>query len=96
MESWFQSLVLKHAAAGPSLGTTGRREVAKLCEVIKQHLQQKARDLVDSARDLPILQLYSSDGTPLQTRERLAINVPGHKKFIRQAGSSKEYRCQQS
>lgn len=60
-------------------------DVAKVCEVVKAYLQQKARALVASAKNEPVLFTYRSDATPLLVGTTLSRRLQG-RRFVRKAG----------
>ena len=47
----------------------------RLCEVGKQYLQQKAKELVISAGHSPVLSHYAADGTPLSTKKTVEADI---------------------
>lgn len=74
----------------------GRRNIGMLCELLKSFLRRKALELIETAGGRPILLSYSSDGTPLTTRERLRLRLNGTAApVVRVGGSSQEYLIQQ-
>jgi len=51
--------------------------MARLCEIAKAFLKQRAIDLIHNARGSPVLAHYSCDGTPLSTKLRIRAGGAG-------------------
>jgi hypothetical protein len=86
--------VSKYCVAGLVLNKEGMYEVAKATELCKRFMKEKVRILVDSCNGMPMRMSYSSDGTPLHTRNRLHIEVVGQQ-TSRSGEASKEFFVQQ-
>lgn len=55
-----------------------------VCEAFKHILQIRAYDLVQEANDHPVVQVYMSDGTPVQTPYRVCLcghDIPTFKRY---------------
>ena len=63
---------------------------AKLCEVVKHYLTNKAKSMVASASGRAVLYSYGSDGTPMLTRASFSSTLGGHT-VRRYAGKSVEF-----
>lgn len=63
----------RFAKASLVVDKAGRRDIGMLCELLNNFLRRKALELIETAGGRPILLSYSSDGTPLTTRERLRL-----------------------
>ena len=86
--------VCKYSVVGLVLDKEGMYEVAKATEICKWFLKDKVKHLVDRCNGRPMLMSYSSDGTPLHTRNRHHIEVVGQQ-TSRSGGASKEFFVQQ-
>lgn len=71
------SLVLSFADVSRNLSSSDRHVAARLCEAGKAFLQERARRVVAEACGHAVLLSYSSDGTPLSTKERFTAKVGG-------------------
>lgn len=67
--SGMKDLVRKYAPAAVVLDDLGRRDCAKVAEVLKHHMKASAKELVVSASGRPMLLSFSADGTPVHTKE---------------------------
>jgi len=60
--------VLELATPHRVLSSQDVSKAAKLCEVVKQYLTNKAKSVVAAASGRAVLFSYGSDGTPMLTR----------------------------
>ena len=73
------------------------RDCAKLTEVVKGFMTNKAKALVKAAGGQPVLYTYGSDGTPLMTQMRVtAPKLTGNGRVVRRAGKAVEYLVQRA
>ena len=81
---------------GKACLNTSRSEavlVARLCEVGKALLQEKARTLVANAGSSPILVHFSSDGTPISAKKQFK-GSSSKVEVVRQGRDTEEYQVQ--
>ena len=65
---------------------------ARLCEAGKSFLLKKAKALVVSAQNRPLLYSYSADGTPIRSTKRVVVpGIPGQKPVVRMGGEQNEF-----
>ena len=82
-------LVLKYGKASVVLTKHDADLVATLCECGKAFLLSEATNLVRKYAQEPIAMSYSSDGTPMTTKERFTVGK-GHLEAQRRGGSTRE------
>jgi len=70
--------------------------LAKLCEVGKEYLRVRVRDVVRRAETRAILFSYASDGTPLLTKESIVAKTSDHRTVVRKAGKGTEFLLQRA
>ena len=68
-------LFRRYAESSFSATPWDAKAMPRLCEIGKQYLQQKAKELVISAGQSPILSHYAADGTPLSTKKTVEANI---------------------
>jgi len=85
--SVFEGMVKKYAHVGNVLNSDDTRKLSRLCELIKQKLQDKARQFVKDSNGAPILCHYSSDGTPLSTKRFVAATLASSGRRVRRVGA---------
>lgn len=68
-------LFRRYAEASFSATPWDAKVMPRLCEIGKQYLQQKAKELVISAGQSPVLSHYAADGTPLSTKKTVEANI---------------------
>ena len=78
-----ESLVKRFAQTCHATSVQEGRDMARLCEIAKAFLRQRAIDFIESTAGSPVLHHYSCDGTPLSTK--LRINTDGSKGISVQA-----------
>ena len=86
-------LLRKHASASSVLSVMDTQVVERLAECSKAFLALKAKTLICQHSEEPILVSYSSDGTPLTTKETFTRGV-GRLRVTRKGGSVSEYLTQ--
>ena len=86
-----RDLFLDHCQASKVLGRAEGYVNAKLCEVGKAYLQEKARALVRESNGRPVLFTYGSDGTPSLTRATFTSKGDPGKTVSRKAGLGTEF-----
>ena len=84
-------LLQLHCSASSNLARDEGREAAKLVAVVKSFLWARAKTLVRTANGQPVLFSYGSDGTPLLTKESVAIRPTAKTVLYRRATQSGEY-----
>jgi hypothetical protein len=82
--------VLELATPHRVLSSQDVSKAAKLCEVVKQYLTNKAKSVVAAASGRAVLFSYGSDGTPMLTRACFKSTLGGHT-VRRYAGKSVEF-----
>lgn len=89
-----ENLVLQFASPTAIVPTDKARRMAMLVEVCKSWLRRKALAFVALATGRPLLSSYSSDGTPLTTRERWHHRAGDQHIVHRHGGASHEFLIQ--
>jgi hypothetical protein len=82
--------VLELATPHRVLNSQDVSKAAKLCEVVKQYLTNKAKSVVAAASGRAVLYSYGSDGTPMLTRASFSSTLGGQT-VRRYAGKSVEF-----
>eukprot|EP00969_Alexandrium_andersonii_P037889 1661661-Alexandrium_andersonii.AAC.1 len=70
-----RDLLLKYANASTTWTEQNKQEMLRLCEACKAFFQREAECMVRASNGAPILVSYSSDGTPLSTRQHIRAKV---------------------
>ena len=83
-------LYLDYARPHKVLSKEEAAVAAKLCEVGKAFLWQRAKDMVKESGDRAILFSYGSDGTPVLTQLTIVRQLSEHQNFSRRAGDGTE------
>jgi hypothetical protein len=94
MASQVAELVRKYSSVQNAISKDDRLEIGSLCEVAKSFFQAKAKGFVLQAGGLPLLMSYSSDCTPLHTRQRYVAKA-GPSRVVREGGKTYEFLVQQ-
>lgn len=84
-------LYMLHSSASRNLSRDDGREAAKLCEMMKDLLWSKAKSLVAASAGRPVLYSYGSDGTPMLTRESMALKPADGQVLYRRMKEAGEY-----
>lgn len=69
-------------------------EVAKLCEIFKKVLFDRAMEFVKASGEAPLLYSYQSDGTPILAQKTIVASKADSRKIVRHAGRSAELLLQ--
>ena len=93
--SAMHDLMSHYCTIGLTLDHKGRAEVAKICEVSKAFFRNQVETLIAETQGQPMLYSYSSDGTPLHTKDRVVKQLPTGQKVCRSGGAGHEYLVQQ-
>ena len=93
--SAMHDLMSHYCTTGLVLNKEGRAEVAKICEVSKAFFRNQVETLIAETNGQPMLYSYSSDGTPLHTKDRVVKQLPTGQKVTRSGGAGHEYLVQQ-
>lgn len=97
MECAVEASCRRLAQASLVLDKSDREEAAKLAEVLKDFMRSQVRNLVQRPNGRPLLCSYSSDGTPLLTKQRFRAKLVGKQKpIVRVGGQCHEYLIQQA
>jgi hypothetical protein len=70
------------------------RLMARYCEMCKHLLRERVADLVAEADGAPLLRHYRSDGTPVSTKHRYAVQLRQGSKVKREGKATDEYLVQ--
>ena len=93
--SAMHDLMSHYCTIGLTLDHKGRAEVAKICEVSKAFFRNQVETLIAETQGQPMLYSYSSDGTPLHTKDRVVKQLPTGQRVCRSGGAGHEYLVQQ-
>lgn len=85
-----ESFIRRLAAPSVVLTDSERRRTSKLCEVLKAFLADRRQRWLRQHEGIPILEAYSSDGTPLKTALRHTVEFE-QLHATRSGASSKEW-----
>lgn len=72
-----QAQIIAYSKPSQSLNKDDLRRMGRLVEGVKLFLRQEARDFLLDRVDSPVAVVYSSDSTPLRTRQRWLIDIEG-------------------
>ena len=89
------SALLEMGRASVVTSPSQRGRVFQWVEMLKEFLSDRCFGMVQRARGLPILSVYSSDCTPLRVRERLT-SQHGPLKVVRYGGTAHDFLVQVS
>lgn len=86
-----------YAKASLVLDKEGVEEIEALCSLLRTFFHGKIVKLVSGAAGRPMLQSYSSDGTPILTRQRMRMRSKGAQPttVVRVGGAAHEFLIQQ-
>ena len=87
-------LYLYHADAAKVLDRGGGDEAAKLCELAKHFLKNRAKHFVSGAQGRPLLYSYQADGTPMLVQATHVAQRASGQHVVRTAGRGLELLLQ--
>ena len=85
-ESSFEARIKQFSRAASGMDSVDVRAMARLTEVVKLRLLDRARGLVRSASGAPVFLHYISDGTPLKTKRYAVAQVGASQQQTRRSG----------
>lgn len=88
-----ETFIQRVAAPSLCLSDTERHRVSKLCECLKEFLNQERTRFLHRHKSVPILEVYASDGTPLKTVSRHSMDYE-ELRAVRSGTSSREWIVQ--
>ena len=95
-EGGFRQWLLSFCSAPTTFTHSDKAQCAKICEVMKTFLYQKAQRIIAQCKGRAVLLTYASDGTPLLTQKTYTAKAESGQTVVRKGGHGTDFLMQRA
>ena len=95
-EGGFRQWLLSFCNAPTTFTHSDKAQCAKICEVMKTFLYQKAQRIIAQCKGRAVLLTYASDGTPLLTQKTYTAKTESGQTVVRKGGHGTDFLMQRA